>query len=208
MFHINWLLCIGMYYRLLLWVHNEMNMLFCYVYGIHLKGVGLWDFMNVRQESFCREMISWNLISMWSFLPVIGRSADISCFSLYHLSNIVMNKSYLIWFWQLHKCHIHVPLQWRQNERDGVSNHQPHDCLLNRLFRHRSKKTSKPRVTGLCAGDSSMTGKFPAQKASTAEKVSIRWRHHGMSGWCVIAWVLSFARTLVIGDPWDMHIIK
>ena len=27
-------------------------------------------------------------------------------------------------------------LQWRQNERDGVSNQQPHACLLNRLFRH------------------------------------------------------------------------
>ena len=41
-------------------------------------------------------------------------------------------------------------LQWRHDERDGVSNHQPHDCLLNRLFRCRSKKTSKLRVTGLC----------------------------------------------------------
>ena len=26
------------------------------------------------------------------------------------------------------------PLQWRHNERDDVSNRQPHDCLLNRLF--------------------------------------------------------------------------
>ena len=35
----------------------------------------------------------------------------------------------------------------------GVSNHQPHDCLLfNRLFRRRSKEISKLRVTGLCAG--------------------------------------------------------
>ena len=34
--------------------------------------------------------------------------------------------------------------------RDGVSNHQPHDCLLNRLFSQRPKKTSKLRVTGLC----------------------------------------------------------
>ena len=32
-------------------------------------------------------------------------------------------------------------LQWRHNERDGASNHQPYDCLLNSLFRHRSKKT-------------------------------------------------------------------
>ena len=31
---------------------------------------------------------------------------------------------------------VHTPLQWRHNGRDGVSNHQPHDCLLNRLFRH------------------------------------------------------------------------
>ena len=45
-------------------------------------------------------------------------------------------------------------LQWRHNERDSVSNHQPHDCLLNRLFRRRSKKTSKLRVTGLCVGNS------------------------------------------------------
>ena len=40
------------------------------------------------------------------------------------------------------------------NGRDSVSNHQPHDCFLNRLFRRRSKETSKLRVTGLCAGKS------------------------------------------------------
>ena len=36
-------------------------------------------------------------------------------------------------------------LQWRHNGRGSVSNHQPHDCLLNRWFRRRSKKTSKLR---------------------------------------------------------------
>ena len=45
-------------------------------------------------------------------------------------------------------------LQWRHNDRNGVSNHQPHECLLNRLFRPRSQKASKLRVTGLCAGNS------------------------------------------------------
>ena len=70
------------------------------------------------------------------------------------------------------------PLQWRHNGRDSVSNHQPHDCLLNRLFKRRSKKTSKLRVTGLCAGNSPGTGEFPAQMASNAENVSIWWRHH------------------------------
>ena len=64
-------------------------------------------------------------------------------------------------------------LQWRHNGRDSVSNHQPHDCLLNRLFRRRSKKTSKRRVTGLCAWNSPGTGEFPAQMASHAENVPI-----------------------------------
>ena len=70
------------------------------------------------------------------------------------------------------------PLRWRHNGRDGISNHQPHDCLLNRLFRPRSKKTSKLHFTGLCAGRSPGTGEFPAQMASNAEHVSIWWRHH------------------------------
>ena len=51
-------------------------------------------------------------------------------------------------------------------------------CLLNRLFECRSKKTSKLRVTGLCAGNSSGTGEFPARRASNAKNVSIWWRHH------------------------------
>ena len=74
--------------------------------------------------------------------------------------------------------------QWRHNGRDGVSNHQLSDCLLNRLFRRRSKKTSKLRVAGLCAGNSPMTGEFHAQMASNTENISISWRHHG------ILWIL------------------
>ena len=49
---------------------------------------------------------------------------------------------------------IPIPLQWRHNDHDSVSNHQPHGYLLNRLFRRRSKITSKLRVTGLCVGNS------------------------------------------------------
>ena len=66
----------------------------------------------------------------------------------------------------------------RHNGHDGVQNHQPHHCLLNRLFERRSKKTSKLRVTGLCEGISPGTGEFPTQMASNAENVSIWWRDH------------------------------
>ena len=69
-------------------------------------------------------------------------------------------------------------LQWNHNERDGVSNHGGFHCLLNCWFRCRSKKTSKLHVTGLYAGDSPVTGEFPAQKASNMENVSIWWRHY------------------------------
>ena len=74
---------------------------------------------------------------------------------------------------------VSITLQWHHNGRNGVSNHQPHHCLLNRLFRFRSKKTPKLRVTGLCAGNSPVAGELHVQMASNTENVSIWWRHHG-----------------------------
>ena len=88
--------------------------------------------------------------------------------------------------WKVFSCHDVAmandisALQWRHNELECVSDHQPHDCLLKRLFRHRSKKTSKLRVTVICAGNSPVTGEFPVQRASNAENASIWWRHHGL----------------------------
>ena len=69
-------------------------------------------------------------------------------------------------------------LLWRHNERNGVSNHQPQPCLLNRLFRRRSNKISKLRITGLCEGNSPVTGEVPAQMTSNEEMLPIWWRHH------------------------------
>ena len=43
--------------------------------------------------------------------------------------------------------------------------------LLNRLFRHRWKKTSKLHVIGLWAGNSPVPGEFPAQRTNNAENV-------------------------------------
>ena len=66
------------------------------------------------------------------------------------------------------KCGMKLfPLHWRHNECDGISNHQCFECLLNRLFRRRSKKTSELRVTGLCEGNSPVTGEIPYQRSVT-----------------------------------------
>ena len=114
-------------------------------------------------------MVVWSFNHRFGHLSVLG-------LVLFILDNVMT--------WNVFRITTHceasllVTLQWRHNQRDGVSNHQPRDCLLNHLFRRRSKKTSKHRVTGLCAGNSPGTGEFPAQMASYAENVSIWWRHH------------------------------
>ena len=69
-------------------------------------------------------------------------------------------------------------LHWRHNGRDGVSNDQPHDCLLKRLFRRRSKETSKLRVTA------ARTGEVPAQMASNVE--------NAVTGYlCLYVWLMK-----------------
>ena len=129
------------------------------------------------------------MTSLWGGILHIGAiGIDLLIRKTYcYIRCIVITKTYictrLMGYFGDHTCqpdlsHIMLALLWRHNGRDGVSNHQPHDCLLNHSFRRRSKKTWKLRVTGLCAGNSSVTGEFPAQMASNAENASIWWRHH------------------------------
>ena len=74
-----------------------------------------------------------------------------------------------------------LPLQWHHNECDGISNHQHLNCLLNRLIRRRSKKTSKLHATGLYEGNPLVTGGFPSQM----ENISIWWCHNA-TYWCEV----------------------
>ena len=59
-------------------------------------------------------------------------------------------------------------LQWRHNEHNVVSNHRRLHRLLCRLFRCRSEKSSKFRITGLCEWNSPVTSGFPSQRDSKA----------------------------------------
>ena len=98
----------------------------------------------------------------------------------------------------------HDSLQWRHNERDGVSNHQHSDCLVNHLFRRRSTKTSRLRVTGLCEENSPVIGEFPEHSARNVEIVSIWWLYYvyenrwdaGQLTWIWWKWILHMV------DPW------
>ena len=69
---------------------------------------------------------------------------------------------------------INPTLQWRQKSQiTGVR-----IVYSTLLFCRRSKKTPKLPVTGLCEGNSPVTGEFPTQRASNAENVPIWWSHH------------------------------
>ena len=101
-------------------------------------------------------------LALWQGNPLVTRGNRASCtenapIAWRHYGSLAINN-------------VVSTLQWRHNGYDGVSNHQPHDCLLNRLFRRRSTKTSKIRVTGLCKFNSAVTGEFSAQRASNAKE--------------------------------------
>ena len=77
-------------------------------------------------------------------IPLVSTSTLEFTYSMYNVSRKIMRLISYCW----------KTLRWRHNELDGALSHQPHDCLLNRLLRSRSKKTSKLRVTGLCVVNS------------------------------------------------------
>ena len=61
-------------------------------------------------------------------------------------------------------CVLHDLLRWRHNEHDGVSNHQPHDCLRNRWFRCRLRETSKFRVIDIVRWPVNSLHKWPVTR--------------------------------------------
>ena len=102
------------------------------------------------------------------------------------LSTLIFSASLALcaryWWPPPHKVSV-ISLQWRHN-------HQPHHYLLNRVFRRRPKKTSKLRVTGLCAENSPVTGEFSVHMVSNAD-VSIWWRHHDVT----LMFLCTFAKS-------------
>ena len=68
------------------------------------------------------------------------------------------------------------------------------------------KKTSKLRVTGLCAGNSPGTGEFPAQMASNAENVYIWWRHHAWQ--LVVSRVVGPLQSIAFSTPSDYQTVN
>ena len=121
---------------------------------------------------------------------------------------LLWNTNTVAWFHHGNKSSpdIFGSLQWRHGKHDGVKKTQSHDCSLSRWFRRRPKKTSKLHVTGLCQGNSTVTGVFPVQRASNAENVFIWWRHHAISKAIDGSYLKSNGAKIPIPTPsWVSH---
>ena len=104
----------------------------------------------------------------------------------------------------------YITLHWRHNDHDGVSIHQPHDCLLNISFRHRGKKTSKLRVTGLCEGVHQGPVNSPhkgpvTRKMFPFDDVIIKSDYY-TSSWYLIRWVYNSISAFIHLPGWPFHL--
>ena len=148
-------------------------------------------FLNSCNSKISRKLISYTENYTWMSWSSVGLRRELWGFcgspSTKYLSEESNVEFVVAWFWLTYTTLNWSPLplmtellslKWHHNECDVVSNHMSFHCFLICWFRRRSKKTSKLRVTGLCAGKSPVTGEIPAQKASNAKNASIWWRHH------------------------------
>ena len=106
---------------------------------------------------FCYDFMNWfvrnDAIKLWNQSVKINQPV---------LLNVCVMHWYII-YWSL---------QWRHNERDGVSNHQPRHCFTQPFIQAKIKENFK------VSRHWPLFGEFPAQMVSNAENVSIWWRHH------------------------------
>ena len=145
-----------------------------YLFWYFVKGPQVIDVLSSQMESYVWSFDVFFVVSLYKVLnkhhslrwfESPWRSCGVTVMLQTSMQKVIlqsihckMSKSQELLLWKF-PLTLRLSLQWRHNGRDSVSNHQPHDSLLNRLFRRRSKKTSKLHVTGLCA----------AQMASYAE---------------------------------------
>ena len=85
--------------------------------------------------------------------------------------------------------------QWRHNDHDCVSNDQRFNCFHNRLFRRRSKKTSKIRAPVLCEGNPPVIRVVSLTKGQQRGKCSHLMTPSWIYIWLVLCRVLLWSAT-------------
>ena len=128
----------NMVWSLLLMVIYNLSFIIYHSFPIaNIIDISYWEWMVNYEDQTHLLLISFRLLVL--FIPESWSKEKLP--HLNQMKATVGSRNYI------------PVLQWRHNGRDGVSNHQPRDCLLNRLFRSTSKKTSKLPVTGPLCGE-------------------------------------------------------
>ena len=89
-----------------------------------------------------------------------------------------------------------MALQWRHHEHDGVSNHRPYHCVLNRLFRPIWRKHQSSASLAFVRGIHRWPVNSPHKGPVTRKKSSVWWRHHG-------SWFEMY-RTSILALQWQL----
>ena len=138
----------------------------CNIRLFRCETMSLWIILEVNKWSRMADVMKvwWNIITA-HYMQVKNNMTFISQTKFSNIlsrtkTSILMKISmkYIPMVSVFKKSVLGYTLQRRYMERDGVSNPQPHDCLLSRIFKHRSNKTLKLRITSLCDGNSPVTG--------------------------------------------------
>ena len=126
---------------------------------VSLAFVSLWLYYHSQCMYEVHSPILFSVTSL-----ALGQSYDCPSASEVTLDN--MNKINQNQTTKKHKTAqtVCIPLLWRHDGHDGVSNHQSHDCLFNRLFRRWSKKTPKLHVTAFVRGPVNSPHKWPVTR--------------------------------------------
>ena len=95
-------------------------------------------------------------------------------------------------------------LHWHHNGRDGISNHQSHDCFT--FIQAQIKENIKALCHWPLCGE--FTRQFTAQMSSNTENVSIWWCHHVRMACCltVQSHYMHQSAPMLTYHQWGLHL--
>ena len=136
----------------------------------------MFDFLTSQIYRWMLLMIVWDLLlkffaNSWSISVMVNPIRKKHSGRMVQISLVIRNATFKITY-RIYPFNTYVQFN------GGVSNREPYDCLLNRLFSRRSKTASKLRVTGRRRGIHRWPVNSPHEWPVTRKKVSIWWRHH------------------------------
>ena len=105
------------------------------IFTRHICASNLW---KQNHEFLCIRPLFQKILDC-SIVPTCAAWGSAKREPLKQSNDVSLRSDVNNWLWPL--GHTQKTFRWRHNDHDGGSNHQSHGCLLNRLFRRKSKKT-------------------------------------------------------------------